>query len=146
MTFDYCLPHDVAQSPSKVVISLEKCITSTPIAGIGNNEYGCTEIPAFNIEGNMDDDHCQEITYKTIPDKWTNQLEKEFVRMAKKFATDSLSQEEMINYTDLKSQRRQLHHPRSGDEVINSYIQNKLLQEITNSLYEYIKIVNVPTN
>lgn len=84
-----------------------------------------------------------QIVLQIPPDSWPPAAEKEFFSLAKRSALCQLTSKEEVRFQKLTESRRQLHHARSGEEVLLEYQQRKAIDELFAALQQYAHFYNI---
>lgn len=127
------LDNPSASSPTQVVIEEmhEEIASNRTHAGTGEG----TPFTSLFMSG---EDERSKITVPITDDTWTKSLDREFLELAERAAFLNATEEEMKRFAHLQVLRRQLKHPRTGEEVIWEYKQRQLTRQLVSALKQYV--------
>jgi hypothetical protein len=127
------LDNPSVSSPTQVVIEeMHEGIASNQThAGAGEG----TPFTSLFMSG---EEEGSKITVPITHEMWTKSLDREFLELAERAAFLNATEEEMKRFAQLQVLRRQLKHPRTGEEVIWEYKQRQLTRQLVSALKEYV--------
>lgn len=73
------------------------------------------------------------------PEHWSKSLERKFDELLIRVTTKKITPEEQDDLARLRVLRRTLHHPRSGDEIMQEYERNRIIKDMVRSLNVYVR-------
>lgn len=93
----------------------------------------------------LDKKELEPVLYES-DENWSAKREKEFLRLAERKALGTLEPEQAKEFQRLSDLRLQLKVPRSGEDVLRSFEQRKLTQDIINALQRYVDFHGIASN
>lgn len=75
---------------------------------------------------------------------WSNSLEREFTDLAAAEALGGIDARGLARLKGLQVQRRNLKHPRSGEEIMLEYRQREATKKLLDALQEYVQLHSGP--
>jgi hypothetical protein len=81
------------------------------------------------------------IPFRVPIDRWTAVEEKRFLTLVKLEALNSISAQQSAELESLQSLRRNLHHPRTPEEIVWDYKNHQVTEKLLNALAAYVRFV-----
>jgi hypothetical protein len=76
--------------------------------------------------------------------RWTPKMEQRFSKLVNKNALSSLTPDEQTELRRLQKHRRNLHHPRTVEEIELEYEQREATRRLVEAFQGYVKVFKVP--